>query len=166
MAPSGIIAPGPAAGGAGAGTLVLPIAPLLFMPMVPGKENWGIVMAHTHSDWGLLITPEPQNIFPCRDRVQSINQLCTIRSRPTDLALQRVVFPVTWILPLTSLGDYFEFLSKKPIKWDHWEKKKKCRFYKEMNMHRTKEYSYLPCPSVPFACLVAPSGKTGTHFNW
>lgn len=47
MAPSGIIAPGPVAGGAAAGTLVPPIAPLLFMPMVPGKENSKIVLTDT-----------------------------------------------------------------------------------------------------------------------
>jgi len=47
MAPSGIIAPGPAAGGAAAGTLVPPIAPLLFMPMVPGKENQRMFIANT-----------------------------------------------------------------------------------------------------------------------
>lgn len=39
MAPSGIIGPGPVAGGGPAGTLVPPIAPLLFMPIAPAEKN-------------------------------------------------------------------------------------------------------------------------------
>lgn len=59
MAPSGIIAPGPAAGGAAAGTLVPPMAPLLFMPMVPGKQS--LICSKHRGSWGLLIAPKPQS---------------------------------------------------------------------------------------------------------
>lgn len=123
MAPSGIIAPGPAAGGAGAGTLVPPIAPLLFMPMVPGKENWGIILVHTQSD-GVCSSPQShKTLFHAGTESQSIksfalsgqDQLMLFYSMLCFLSHEYFLL-LAWEITLT------EFLNKKPIKWDHWKK--------------------------------------------
>lgn len=168
MAPSGIIAPGPAAGGAGAGTLVPPIAPLLFMPMVPGKENWGIVLAH-NTQW-LGSAHHPRATEHCSMQGQSPSLFTSFALWGQDkliLLYSTLCFlSHEYFLLLAQEISLTEFLNKKPIKWDHWKKKSADFVREEMNMHRNKEYSYLPYPSVPFACLVAPSGKTDTHFNW